>query len=57
VAQQEVINIETSDVQAAAEKVMEERKEVAAELEESAANQVLTAEEVKTTAAENGFSF
>jgi hypothetical protein len=57
VAQQEVINIESADVQAAADKVMEERKEVAAELEETAANQVLTAEEVKATASENGFSF
>ena len=57
VAQQEVINIENADVQAAANKVMEERKEVAAELVESMPEQVLSADEVKATAQENGFAF
>jgi outer membrane lipoprotein SlyB len=45
------------EVQAAAEKVMEERKEVAENIENQEPVQVLSADEIKATAEQNGFAF
>lgn len=49
--------IASEDAEQAAEKIMEERKETASDAENYQPVRVLSAEEIKETAAENGFSF
>ncbi len=54
VQEESVLKVET---QVAAEKVIEERKEIAADFESQEPVQVLNADEIKETAAQNGFAF
>ncbi len=54
---QEVESAQSQDVQVAAEKVIEERKEVASDVENLEPVRVLNADEIRETAQENGFNF
>ncbi|MBP9680126.1 MAG: hypothetical protein KBD76_01875 [Bacteriovorax sp.] len=52
-----VDSAENEEVQQAAEQVIEERKEVAGDVENQEPVQVLSAEEIKATAEQNGYAF
>ncbi|MGZ3789534.1 MAG: hypothetical protein ACXVLQ_13485 [Bacteriovorax sp.] len=54
---QEEQPVAKEEVQQAADKVIEERKEVASDVENQEPVQVLSAEEIKATAEQNGFAF